>query len=142
MAATIHLDIVSAEQEIFSGLVNIVVATGTLGEIGVRYGHAPLLTSLKPGQVRLVTQQDEEEIFYISGGMLEIQPDRVIVLADTIERAENLDEKMALEAKARAETAMADQRGEIEYSKAASALSEAIAQIQAIRKMKRKLKKH
>jgi F-type H+-transporting ATPase subunit epsilon len=139
MVATVHLDIVSAERQIFSGLAELVVASGYLGEVGIRYGHAPLLTSLKPGQVRVVTPGGQEEIYYVSSGILEVQPDRVSVLADTVERAENLDEKLALEAKAQAEQAMKNVHGDIEYSKAAAALAEAVAQIQAIHKLRRKL---
>src|SRR5580704_7298622 len=108
MAITTHLDIVSAEREIFSGVVNLVVAPGELGELGITPGHAPLLTVLKPGEIRITLQGGKQEVFYISGGMLEVQPHYVTVLADAAERAENLDEAAALAAKARAEEAIAN----------------------------------
>ena len=140
MAVTIHLDIVSAEASIFSGLVERVVATGEVGELGISHGHAPLLTALKPGQVRIVKQGGSEEIVYISGGMLEVQPDVISVLADTAIRAADLDEKAALEAKQHAERAMQDRKSDFDYSKAAVELANAIAQIQAIQKLRKKLK--
>ena len=108
MAITTHLDIVSAEKEIFSGVVEMVVASGELGEIGINPGHAPLLTVLKPGEIRVTLQGGSEEVYYVSGGMLEVQPYYVTVLADTAERAENLDEAAALAAKARAEEMIAN----------------------------------
>src|SRR5271168_4350620 len=108
MAITTHLDIVSAEQEIFSGLVEMVVATGELGEVGITPGHAPLLTVLKPGEVRLTLPGGAQEIYYVQGGMLEVQPSCVTVLADVVERADHLDEAAALAAKAHAESAMAN----------------------------------
>ena len=105
MSMTIHCDIVSAEEEIFSGVVEMVVATGTLGELGVSYGHAPLLTSLVPGPVRIVTQGGDEEVYYGSGGFLEIQPGVVSILADTALRADDVDEAAAEEARKEAEQA-------------------------------------
>lgn len=141
MAMTIHLDIVSAEKEIFSGLAELVVATGTLGEIGIAHGHAPLLTALVPGQVRIIKPGGVEAIYYISGGMLEVQPDTVTVLADVVQRAETLDEAKALRAKEKAEAALAHQVADFDYSKAATELARALAQIQAIRRMREKLKK-
>ena len=140
MANTTHLDIVSAEKEIFSGLVELVVTTGELGEIGVVPGHAPLLTVLKPGEVRLKLPGGEEEIYYVSGGMLEVQPYHVTVLADAVERARDMDEAAALEAKVRAEEAMADKNSEIDYSVAAAEFARAAAQIRAIRKARKNLK--
>ena len=103
MAMTVHCDIVSAEEAIFSGLVEIVVATGESGELGILPHHTPLLTALVPGPIRVKKQNGEEEIFYISGGFLEVQPDSVTVLADTALRADNIDEAAALEAKKHAE---------------------------------------
>ena len=95
MSMTIHCDIVSAEEEIFSGLIEMMVATGDMGELGITYGHAPLLTSLKPGPVRIVTQNGEEEVYYVSGGFLEVQPGVVSILADTAIRANDVDEASA-----------------------------------------------
>ena len=102
MAMTVHCDIVSAERQLFSGLVEIVVASGVEGDLGIMPGHAPLLTRLKPGPVRVKKQNGEEEVFYVSGGFLEVQPKLVTVLADTAERAENMDAAEAERAKARA----------------------------------------
>ena len=138
MVMTIHLDIVSAEKEIFSGRVEIVVATGSLGELGISPGHAPLLTALKPGQVRITKQGGEEEIYYISGGLLEVQPDCVTVLADLAERADTLDEAKALVAKEKAEEILAQRGVQFDYSKAATELARAVAQIRAIRKVRKK----
>jgi F-type H+-transporting ATPase subunit epsilon len=142
MSMTVHLDIVSAEKSFFSGLVEMVVVTGDLGELGISPGHAPLLTSLRPGQVRATIPGDHptEEVFYISGGMLEVQPNVVTVLADVVERAEDLNEAAALEAKEKAEELLADQKADFDYSKAAAELAEAVAQIQAIRKLRKKTK--
>ena len=140
MAITTHLDIVSAEREIFSGIVEMVVATGELGEIGITPGHAPLLTVLKPGEIRVTLPGGEEEIYYVSGGMLEVQPYYVTVLADAVERADNLDEAAALAAKARAEEMIANKGAELDYSMAAIELARAIAQIRAIQKVRKALK--
>lgn len=135
MAMTVHCDIVSAEEEIFSGLVEMVIATGSLGEIGINYGHAPLLTELKPGPIRVIKQGGEEEIFYLSGGFLEVQPYEVKVLADTALRAHDLDEAAAIEAKKQAEHAAANKTGEMDYSRA---LAEAAAQLRTIEEIRRK----
>lgn len=140
MAMTTRLDIVSAEQEIFSGLVEMIVATGELGEVGIVAGHAPLLTILKPGEVRLTLPGGEQEIFYVQGGMLEVQPGYVTVLADVVERAESLDEAAALAAKAHAEELLATKGGDIDYSVAAVELARAVAQIRAIHKIRKNLK--
>lgn len=140
MARTTHLDIVSAEREIFSGVVEMVVATGDLGEVGVVPGHAPLLTVLKPGEVRVTLLGGQEEVYYISGGMLEVQPQSVTVLADAAERADSLDEAAALAAKTRAEEAIATKNAEIDYSVAAVELARAVAQIRAIHKVRKQLK--
>lgn len=140
MAITTHVDIVSAEQEIFSGIAEMVIATGELGEIGITPGHAPLLTVLKPGEVRVTLPGGEQNVYYISGGMLEVQPFCVTVLADTAERAESLDEAAALAAKARAEEAIANKDAEIDYSVAAAELARAVAQIRAIQKVRKKMK--
>ena len=139
MAMTVHCDIVSADQSLFSGLIEMVVATGSLGELGVTAGHAPLLSDLKPGPVRLIKQNGEEEIYYLSGGYLEVQPNMVSILADTAVRADDIDEAAAAEAVKDAEQAIANQSGEIEYSKAAAMLAEASAQLKTVAQLRKKL---
>ena len=137
MSRTTHLDIVSAEGEIFSGVVEMVVATGELGEVGITAGHAPLLTVLKPGEVRVTLLGNHQEIFYVQGGMLEVQPHCVSILADVALRAEHLDEAAALAAKAEAEKAMANKNTDMDYSLAAVELARAVAQIRAIQKVRK-----
>lgn len=136
MAMTIHCDIVSAEAQIYSGLVEMLVATGTAGELGVCYGHAPLLTSLVPGPIRIVEQGGEEHIYYASGGYLEVQRDVVTILADTAVRADDVDEAAAEEARRSAEEALANQSGELDYGRASAQLAEAAAQLATLRKLK------
>lgn len=138
MAMTIHCDIVSAEQEIYSGLVEMIVATGSLGELGIGYGHAPLLTALEPGPIRIKKQNGEEEIYYLSGGFLEVQPGIVSVLADTAIRADDIDEASALEAQKEAEHALANQTGDFDYGRASSQLAAAAAQLRTIRAIRKK----
>lgn len=138
MAMTVHCDIVSAERQLFSGLVEIVVASGVEGDLGIMPGHAPLLTRLKPGPVRVKKQNGEEEVFYVSGGFLEVQPKLVTVLADTAERAENMDEAAAEQAKQRAKEALEGKNSEMDYSRAAATLAEAVAQLRAIQQLKKK----
>lgn len=138
MTMTFHCDIVSAEEEIFSGLVEMLVATGTEGDLGITYGHAPLLTGLKPGPIRIVKQNREEEIYYLSGGYLEVQPHVVSVLADTALRADDMDEAAAMEAKNLAEQALHNQTGEFDYSRAAAQLAEAAAQLRTLQAIRRK----
>jgi len=138
MAMTFHCDIVSAEDSIFSGLVELLVANGSEGEVGVCYGHAPLLTSLKPGPIRVKKQNGEEEIYYINSGYLEVQPHAVTVLADTALRAGDMDEAKALEAKKQAEQALHNQNGELDYSKAAIQLAEAAAQLRTLQAIRKK----
>ncbi len=140
MTMTIHVDIVSAEEEIYSGLAEMVFAPASEGEIGIAPRHTPLLTRLKPGEVRVKTNDQEELAFFVSGGMLEVQPHVVTVLADTAIRAKDLDEAAALEAKRKAEELMADKSGEIDYSKAQGELAEAMAQLSAIYKLRKKVK--
>lgn len=140
MPITTQLDIVSAEREIFSGVVEMVTATGELGELGIKPGHAPLLTMLKPGDVAVTRQGGAEDVYYVSGGLLEIQPYHVTILADTVERADHLDEAAALAAKARAEEAIANKNSEIDYSVATAELTRAIAMIRAIQKSRKVLK--
>ena len=136
MSMTIHCDIVSAEKEIFSGLVESLVATGSLGELGINYGHAPLLTDLVPGPIRIVKQNGEEEVYYVSGGFLEVQPGVVSVLADTAIRADDVDEAAAEEARHAAETALANQTGDFDYGRASAQLAEAAAQLRTLQKMR------
>lgn len=139
MAMTMHVDIVSAEDEIFSGQATMLFAPAIMGEVGVMPRHAPLLTKIKPGEVRVITPSDEELTYYVSGGMLEILPQGVTVLADTALRADDIDEAAALEAKERAEKQLADQKDDIDYARAEAELAEAIAQIQTIKRIKKKL---
>jgi F-type H+-transporting ATPase subunit epsilon len=141
MAMTLHCDIVSAEEAIFSGLAQMVVAHGTLGDLGIEYGHAPLLTSLEPGPVRVKTQGGEEQVFYVSGGFLEVQPGMVSILADTALRAQDLDEAAALEAQKAAELALADKQGDIDYTRAAAELAAAAAQLRTIQQIRKKMGK-
>jgi F-type H+-transporting ATPase subunit epsilon len=137
MAMTMHCDIVSAEEKIFSGLVEILVATGTLGDLGVAPGHAPLLTALIPGPVRVVLQDGSEQIYYVSGGFLEVQSGVVTVLADTALRADDVNEAAALQAIQDATDAISDKTGEFDYSRAAAQLAEAAAQLRALRQLRK-----
>ena len=139
MAMTMHLDITSTEARIFSGRVESLVATGTMGDMGILPGHAPLLTALIPGPVRLVTQEGEEQIFYVSGGYLEIQPGVVNILADTAIRADDLDEVHAEEARRDAEEAVLNREAGFEYSRAATQLAEATARLRTIAQLRKKL---
>ena len=136
MALTIHCDIVSAEAQIFSGLVELLVANGANGELGVTYGHTPLLTDLTPGTVRVVLQGGEEEVYYVSGGYLEVQGDVVTILANTAVRGDDLDEVAAEEARKAAEDALANQSSELDYGRASAQLAEAAAQLATLRKLK------
>jgi len=138
MAMTIHVDIVSAQEEIFSGPAEMVFASAVMGDVGIMPRHAPMLTQLKPGEVRIKLPDGGEEMIYISGGMLEVLPHVVTVLADTATRAKDLDEASALEAKERAEQAMQDKTSEFEYARAQTELAEAVAQIEAIKKLRNK----
>jgi F-type H+-transporting ATPase subunit epsilon len=138
MAMTVHVDVVSAEALIFSGLAEIVIVPGEAGELGIYPRHAPLLTRIKPGSVRLkLPDGGEDTLIYVSGGMLEVQPDMVTILADTAIRGADLDEARALEAKHAAEEAMKNRSSDIDYAVAQAELSEAIAQLQTISKMRR-----
>lgn len=137
---TLHVDIVSAEAEIFSGTATMVFAPAEMGEVGITPRHTPLLTRLKPGEVRVQTNEGEEKSFYVSGGMLEVQPHVVTVLADTAIRADSLDEAQALEAKGRAEKLLADKSADIDYARAQAELAESMAQLATIRKLREKAK--
>ena len=135
---TIHVDIVSAEGEIFSGDADMVFAPARMGEVGISPRHAPLLTALKPGEVRVQDTGGEEHFFYITGGMLEIQPHRVTVLADTALRGDQLDEAAALQAQQEAEEALQGVSGETDLARAQLELAEARARYQAAQKLKGK----
>jgi F-type H+-transporting ATPase subunit epsilon len=137
MAMTIHVDIVSAEREIFSGQAELVVAPAEMGEVGIAARHAPFLTRLKPGEVRVKVNAQDTQPFYISGGMLEVQPHIVTILADTAIRAKDLDEAAAIEAKKRAEEMLSDKSGRIDYAKAQAQLLEAMAQLRSIEKLRK-----
>jgi len=139
MATTVQCNIVSADESLFSGAVEMVVATGSLGELGINAGHAPLLSDLKPGPVRVIKEAGEEEIFFLSGGYLEVQPNAISILADTAVRANDIDEAAAAEAVKTAEQAIANQAGEIEYSNAAAMLAQATAQLQTVRALRKKM---
>ena len=137
MAKTFHVDIVSAEQAIFSGEATMLIAPGEAGELGILPEHMPLLTRIKPGTLRIQTAEGgEEEVIYVSGGMMEVQPDVVTVLADTSVRAHDLDEAKAFEAKRLAEEAISSRTGVMEIAKAQAELAEAVAQLAAIRKLR------
>jgi F-type H+-transporting ATPase subunit epsilon len=138
---TLHVDIVSAEAEIYSGTVTMVFAPAEMGEVGIAPRHAPMLTKLKPGEVRVQTQEGEEQSFFVSGGLLEVQPHVVTVLADTAIRAHDLDEAAAMEAKARAEQMLSDKQADIDYARAQAELVESMAQLAAIRKLRDKTKR-
>jgi len=136
---TLHCDIVSAEAAIFSGLVEMVVAHGSLGDLGIVYGHAPLLTALEPGPVRVKLATGDEQVFYVSGGYLEVQPNLISILADTAVRAGDIDEAAALEAQREAQHQLANQSGDIDYSRAAAQLAAAVAQLRTLQQIRKKL---
>jgi F-type H+-transporting ATPase subunit epsilon len=141
MASTIHCDIVSAEAEIFSGEASMVIVPGEQGDLGIAPRHAPLLTRLRPGQVRVILPSGEEEFYYISGGMLEIQPHVVSVLSDTAQRAGDLDEAAALKAKEEAERAIADRSAGLEVAQAQAQLAQAMAQLAALERFRKQVKR-
>ncbi|MGB5098023.1 MAG: F0F1 ATP synthase subunit epsilon [Porticoccaceae bacterium] len=138
MAMMFHCDIVTAEKSMFSGSVEMLVLTGTLGELGIAYGHTPLLTGIKPGPVRVIRQGGQEEIYFLSGGFLEVQPHLVTILADAGDRASDLDEAAALEAKRQAEQELQNRGSEMEYSEALSRLGEAAARLRTIEELRRR----
>jgi F-type H+-transporting ATPase subunit epsilon len=137
MAMTMHLDIVSAEQSIFSGTVEFLAARAAGGEVGILPRHSPLLTQLQPGEVRVKVLGGEEQFFYVSGGILEVQPHVTTILADTAVRAKDLDEAAALESKKRAEEALRDRGSDIDYAKAQAELAAAAAQLRAIQNLRK-----
>jgi F-type H+-transporting ATPase subunit epsilon len=138
MAMTVQCNIVSAEREIFSGLVEMLIATGTLGDLGISYGHAPLLTGLEPGPIRVIKQGGEEEIYYVSGGFLEVQPYSITVLADTALRAGDVDEAAALQAQQSARQELSNRSTEFDFSRAAVQLAEASAQLRTLQAIRKK----
>jgi F-type H+-transporting ATPase subunit epsilon len=138
MAMTIHVDIVSAEQEVYSGLAEMVFAPAELGEVGIAPRHAPLITKLKPGEVRVKLNDKESLAYYVSGGLLEVQPDVVTVLADTAIRAKDIDEAAALQAKARAEEMLSDKSGKYDYAVAQAELAEAVMQLRTLERLRKR----
>lgn len=140
MAMTVHVDVVSAEASVFSGLAEVVVVPGEMGELGIYPRHTALMTRIKPGSVRIKRpDQEQEELIYVSGGMLEVQPNVVTVLADTAIRGGDLDEARALEAKQMAEEAMKNRTSDIDYAQAQGELAEAIAQLRAIQQLRKQV---
>lgn len=138
MAMTIHVDIVSAEQEVYSGLAEMLFAPAELGEVGIAPRHAPLITKLKPGEVRVKISDKESQEFYVSGGLLEVQPHIVTVLADTAIRAHDIDEARALQAKARAEEMLTDKSGKVDYALAQAQLAEAVMQLRTLERLRKR----
>ncbi len=138
---TVQCDIVSAEEELFSGRVEMVIAHGHMGDLGILPGHTPLISTIKPGPVRVIMQGGAEEVYYISGGFIEVQPYTVKVLADTAIRAADLDEAAALEAKKAAEQALVNQSADFDYAAAAVRLAEAAAQLRTIHELRKKFRK-
>jgi len=139
MAMTIHVDIVSAEAAIYSGLAEFVVVPAEMGEVGIYPRHAPMITRIKPGSVRIkAPDRDEEDLIFVSGGILEVQPGVMTILSDTAIRGADLDEARALEAKRQAEEALKDRSSAMDYAKAQAELAEAIAQLSAIQKLRMK----
>ena len=141
MTKTIRCDIVSAHEEIFSGDVAMVFATGIAGELGISPRHAPLITQLKPGPVRVQDSAGEEQFYFVTGGIIEVQPHVVTVLADTVMRGEDLDQAAAEAAKAEAERELADRTGDMEIAEAQAKLAEAVAQLQAMERLRKHLKR-
>ena len=139
MASTMQVEIVSAEAAIFSGTARMFVAPGTMGELGILPQHTPLLTRIKAGECKLITEEGEEQYFFVSGGMLEVLPQGVTLLADTALRAADIDEAKALEAKERAEKMLADRKDDVDYAAAEAELLEAIAQLRTLKRVKKKL---
>lgn len=138
MTMTVHVDIVSAEREIFSGLAEMIFAPAELGEVGISPRHAPLITKLNPGEVRVKVSDTESYPFYISGGILEVQPHLVTILADTAIRAKDIDEAAALDAKAKAEEALADKSGKIDYATAQAELAQAVMQLRTLDRLRKR----
>ncbi|MGI9304916.1 MAG: F0F1 ATP synthase subunit epsilon [Gammaproteobacteria bacterium] len=140
MAATLHIDIVSAEEEIHSGEAAVIYAPAEMGEVGIYPRHTPLLTRLKPGEIRLETPAGEEMSFFVSGGLLEVQPRVVTVLSDTAIRAHDLDEAAAIAAKEKAEQALRDRQSDMDYAKARAELAQAAAQLRMLQGLRKKMR--
>lgn len=138
MVMTVHVDIVSAEKEIFSGTAEMVFAPAEMGEVGIAPRHAPMITRLKPGEVRVKIDDKESLPYYISGGILEVQPHLVTILADTAIRAKDIDEAAALQAKARAEEALADKSGKVDYATAQAQLAQAMMQLRTLDRLRKR----
>ena len=138
MAMTLHVDIVSAEEEIHSGVANVVYAPARMGEVGIYPRHAPMMTQLQPGEVRVETPDGEELFFFVSGGLLEVQPHVVTVLADTAIRAKDFDEAAAIEAQKKAEQAMRDSKTDMDMAKAQAELAQQMAQLRAIQNLRKR----
>jgi F-type H+-transporting ATPase subunit epsilon len=138
MSMTMHLDVVSVEREIFSGTVTYVAAPGVNGEMGILPRHSQLIAKLRPGEVRATAQDGQELVFYVSGGVIEVQPHVVTVLSDTAARAQDLDEAAAQAAKERAERAMKDRQADFDYARAMSEYAEAVAQLAAIQRLRKR----
>lgn len=138
MATTLQCEIVSAEESLFSGTVKMIIVTGTEGELGILPGHTPLLTGLKPGPVRVKMADDTEEVFYVNGGYLEVQPKVVTLLADTAARAKDIDEAAAEEARQRALDVIEGKKSDLDYTAAAAQLAESVAQLRTIQQLKKK----
>jgi len=140
MAMTVHVDVVSAEELIFSGLAEIVIVPGEMGELGIYPRHTPLLTRIKPGSVRIRRpDQAEDELIYVSGGMLEVQPNLVTILSDTAIRSKDLDESRALEAKQAAEESMKNRTSDLDYAQAEAELAQALAQLRLIQQIRKQV---
>ncbi|MCG7599655.1 F0F1 ATP synthase subunit epsilon [Halomonas sp. McH1-25] len=138
MANSFQCEIVSAEQSLFSGEINQLVVTGVMGELGILAGHTPLLTELQPGPLRVIREGDEEEIYYVTGGFIEVQPNIVSVLADTATRAHDIDEASAEEARKEALRSINEQKSDLDYSRATAELAEAVAQLRTLEKLRQK----
>jgi len=138
MTTTVQVDIVSAEQEIFSGLVEMVFAPAELGELGITPGHAPLISRLNPGEVRVKVSETETQAYFVSGGILEVQPHIVTVLADTAIRAKDIDEAAALQAKAEAEEAMNNKSDKLDYVTAQTQLAQAMMQLRTLDRLRKR----
>lgn len=142
MAKSFQCEIVSAEQSIFSGEISQIVAAGMMGDLGILAGHSPLMTELKPGPLRVLRDNGEEEIYFITGGFIEVQPDLVSVLADTAVRAHDLDEASAEEARREALKTLNEQKSDLDYSRAAAELAEAVAQLRTLEQLRKKGGRH
>ncbi|MFP4146123.1 MAG: F0F1 ATP synthase subunit epsilon [Halorhodospira sp.] len=139
--STLQVDIVSAEEQLYTGEANMVVAPAAEGDVGIAPRHAPLLTRLRPGELRIVREEEEEFFFYASGGLLEVQPHKVTVLADTAVRARDIDEAAAIEAKRRAEEKLREQKDEVDYSQVQAELAEAVAQLRTLESLRKRAKR-